>query len=77
MVFIYPHIKEINMNKWLAYLLVAGTTVTAFSAEMTLVENGTSRMCVVVPANPSKHIQWAGEDLALYIGKSAGQLFRL
>ena len=58
------------MHKALIGLMLALST--AFSADVTLIEKGTSRICVVLPANPSKHLLWAAEDLSTYLGKISG-----
>ncbi len=54
-------------------LLIALFAITCEGAEVVLVEDGHMRCAVVLPKEPTEQEQRAAEDLALYLGKMAGE----
>lgn len=60
------------MRKWLISLLLAGLAMTAWAVDVTLVENGATKVCIVLPAAPDQNLKWAAEDLVTYLGKMSG-----
>jgi hypothetical protein len=57
---------------FMALLLLGVMTACAVAANVTLVDNGAAKVCVVVAAGADQNLQWAGEDLATYLGKMSG-----
>jgi hypothetical protein len=60
------------MRKWLICLLLAGLAASALAADVTLVQNGAAKVCVVTTTEPDQHLQWAAEDLVACLGKMSG-----